>query len=46
MNFKFIYVVFSRKEIRERKIKPDTPKLEVRNSAALDKGSSPRNPSS
>lgn len=42
----WIFYVFARKEINERKIKPDIPKFEVRNSTALERGASPRNPSS
>ena len=41
-----IFYVFVRREIIERKTKPDIPKLEVRNSVALKRGLSPRYPSS
>jgi len=40
------FYVFSRRDIIERKIRLDMPKLEVRNLAALKRGFSPRNPSS
>ena len=43
---RIFYTVFSRREIIERKTRPDMPKLEVRNSAARKRGFSPRNPSS
>lgn len=41
-----MFYVFARREIIERKTRPDMPKLEARNSAARTREFSPRNPSS